>query len=283
MVFTAPLTLLRQIKSAIESTYKEESGSIALLVTEHLTGLNRTAIITDQKVQVGPQFNEQVRKVILRLKAREPIQYIFGKAHFMGYDFKVNESTLIPRQETEELVNVIIRSSKKTRPGKILDIGTGSGCIAITLALNTSAKVYALDVSTDALQVAHKNAVDLGADVSFFESNILDQPLEHRYDLIVSNPPYVREMEKRLMNKNVVDYEPGLALFVADADPLVFYKIIGKQSLSHLSDGGQLYLEINEAFGPDLVKMLTTLGFNEVTLIKDMQHKDRFISCTKPK
>lgn len=282
MVFTTPLALLRNIKSAIDSIYREESGSVAMLVTEYLTGLDRTAILTDQHVQTGPQFNEQVRKVILRLKAEEPVQYIFGKAHFMGHDFKVNESTLIPRPETEELVEAIIQASEKTKPKTILDIGTGSGCIAITLALNTSAKVYALDVSPEVLQVARKNARDLDADVSFFEGNILTQPLSSHYDLIVSNPPYVREIEKRLMKKNVVDFEPQAALFVPDSDPLVFYKVIGRQAMAHLSAGGQLFLEINEAFGPDLVQMLSSLGFSKVKLWKDMQLKDRFIRCTKP-
>ena len=282
MVFTTPLALLRNIKSAIDSIYREESGSVAMLVTEYLTGLDRTAILTDQHVQTGPQFNEQVRKVILRLKAEEPVQYIFGKAHFMGHDFKVNESTLIPRPETEELVEAIIQASEKTKPKTILDIGTGSGCIAITLALNTSAKVYALDVSPEVLQVARKNARDLDADVSFFEGNILTQPLSSHYDLIVSNPPYVRAIEKRLMKKNVVDFEPQAALFVPDSDPLVFYKVIGRQAMAHLSAGGQLFLEINEAFGPDLVQMLSSLGFSKVKLWKDMQLKDRFIRCTKP-
>ena len=282
MVFTTPLALLRNIKSAIDSIYREESGSVAMLVTEYLTGLDRTAILIDQHVQTGPQFNEQVRKVILRLKAEEPVQYIVGKAHFMGHDFKVNKLTLIPRPETEELVDAIIQESKKTTPKTILDIGTGSGCIAITLSLKSSAKVYALDISPEALQVARKNAITLNADVSFFEGNILTQPLNREYDLIVSNPPYVREMEKRLMKKNVVDCEPDLALFVPDSDPLVFYKVIGRQAMAHLSAGGQLFLEINEAFGPDLVKMLSSLGFSKVKLWKDMQLKDRFIRCTKP-
>ena len=282
MTMTSPLNLLRSLKTELFPIYANESDSIALLVTEHLTGLNRTAILMDQHVKTEPQFNERVKKVVQRLKNEEPVQYIIGEAHFMGYDFKVNESTLIPRSETEELVDAIIKESKINQPKTILDIGTGSGCIAILLALNTSAQVDAIDVSQEALHIARINAHNLKANVSFTEHNILVSPLAHSYDLIVSNPPYVLKKEKELMKNNVLNYEPALALFVEDSQPLLFYEAIAKQAINKLNKGGQLFFEINEAFGDMLVQMLSNIGFVQVTFWKDMQNKDRFIKARKP-
>ena len=282
MTLTSPLALLRSLKSELSPMYLNESDSIALLVTEYLTGLSRTAILMDQHVKTGPQFNERVKKVVQRLKNEEPVQYIIGEAHFMGYDFKVNEYTLIPRSETEELVDTIIKEANIIQPKTILDIGTGSGCIAVTLALNTTAQVEAIDISPEALKIAQVNAHNLKANVSFTEHNILDTPLAHSYDLIVSNPPYVLEQEKELMKNNVLNYEPTLALFVEDTKPLLFYEAIAKQAIKRLNKGGKLFFEINEAFGNMLVEMLTNMGFLQVEVWKDMQNKDRFIKATKP-
>ena len=282
MVFTSPLILLKQIKNDIQSIYGHESDSIAMLLTEHLTGLERTAILMDNHVQTGPQFRAQVNKAIRRLKAQEPIQYILGEAHFYNHNFLVNHSTLIPRPETEELVDMIVQDAAQTKPRSILDIGTGSGCIAISLALALpSARVEALDISANALQVAKQNAAHLGVDINFFELDILTQPLTKQYDLIVSNPPYVRNLEKQHIKKNVLDFEPELALFVPDANPLVFYDKIGRLSYRHLNPGGQLYLEINEAFGPEILQLLKAAGFNNVSISQDLQLKNRLAKGSK--
>ena len=281
MVFTSPLALLKQIRNEIEPVYGEESDSIAMLLTEHMTRLERTAILMDSHVQTGPQFRAQVSKAILRIKSNEPIQYIIGKAYFYNHSFFVNDSVLIPRPETEELVARIIQDAT-TRTLSILDIGTGSGCIAISLALALpNAQVEALDVSANALQVAKQNAVQLGAEVNIFELNILSQALDKQYDVIVSNPPYVRNLEKQDIKKNVLDFEPDLALFVPDNDPLLFYEKIANIAYQQLNPGGQLYLEINEAFGTKMLQLLEKTDFADVAIIKDMQNKDRIAIAIK--
>jgi release factor glutamine methyltransferase len=284
MVFTSPLALLKQIKDEIEPIYGGESDSIAMLLAEYLTGLERTAIIMDSHVQTGPQFRSQLSKAIRRLVSHEPIQYITGEAHFYNHKFQVNHATLIPRPETEELVARILLESDRSVPLRILDIGTGSGCIAISLTLALPLGIVdALDVSANALQVAKQNALDLGATVEFFELNILDQSLDKQYDVIVSNPPYVRNMEKSELKNNVLDFEPAIALFVPDNNPLVFYERIISMAFKNLNSEGRLYLEINELFGSEIANLLTGAGFINVTITPDMQHKDRFAQGIKPK
>ncbi|WP_141882971.1 peptide chain release factor N(5)-glutamine methyltransferase, partial [Flavobacterium psychrophilum] len=220
--------------------------------------------------------------VLLQLKEQKPIQYILGETQFFGLPFYVNENTLIPRPETEELVEWIIKENLKIsslKNLKILDIGTGSGCIAISLAKNLpNASVFAIDVSDKALATAQKNAVLNEVDITFIEKNILQtEDLNQEFDIIVSNPPYVRNLEKKEIHKNVLEYEPHLALFVEDNDSLLFYRKITELATRNLSNNGQLYFEINQYLGKETVELLEKYNFKNTTLKKDIYGNDRMI------
>ena len=224
-----------------------------------------------------PDFAEQrVPELIARLRRHEPLQYIVGNARFHGHRFKVTPAVLIPRPETEQLVDLIVEEN----PGsdlRVLDMGTGSGCIAISLARALKfARVDALDVSRDALAVARENADALKVKVRFFESDMLLPQPAATYDIIVSNPPYICWSERESMERNVTDYEPGQALFVADNDPLLFYKAIVPYAAQSLDKGGRLYLEINHRFGAEVKRLLEDCGFDEVRIIVDSYGKERF-------
>nr|WP_315187642.1 peptide chain release factor N(5)-glutamine methyltransferase [uncultured Flavobacterium sp.] len=216
------------------------------------------------------------------LKKEIPIQYILGKTNFYGLDFYVNENVLIPRPETEELVEWILKSQKskvKSQKPKILDIGTGSGCIAISLAKNLSeAAVFAIDVSEKALATAKKNAAINEVNVTFIEKNILEtEDLEQQFDIIVSNPPYVRNLEKEEIKKNVLEHEPHLALFVEDNDALIFYRKIAALAQKNLSPNGQMYFEINQYLGVEMKDLLEKMNFKNIELRKDIYGNDRMI------
>jgi release factor glutamine methyltransferase len=222
--------------------------------------------------------------ILEELKKEVPIQYLLGKTSFYGLDFEVNENVLIPRPETEELVEwVITESSKleKSKKIKILDIGTGSGCIAVSLAKNIPhADVYAIDISKKALDTAKRNAVNNKVDITFLFQNILEiEGLKYDFDIIVSNPPYVRNLEKEEIKKNVLDYEPHLALFVDDNDALVFYKKIAALAKNNLVESGQLYFEINQYLGKEMTDLLEEMNFKNIELRKDIYDNDRMISC----
>lgn len=222
--------------------------------------------------------------LLLQLKKEVPIQYLLGKTHFYGLDFEVNENVLIPRPETEELVEWIIKENSKndkSKKLKILDIGSGSGCIAISLAKNIpNAEVYAIDVSKKALETAKKNALNNNVEVTFIQQDILKaEELKYNFDIIVSNPPYVRNLEKEEIKKNVLDYEPHLALFVEDNDALIFYRKIATLAHRNLSENGQLYFEINQYLGEETKELLETLNFKNIELRKDIYDNDRMISC----
>lgn len=223
---------------------------------------------------------------LANLKLEIPIQYQLGTTHFYGLEFEVNENVLIPRPETEELVQWILQDCAKiklTPEFSILDIGTGSGCIPISLKKNLpQATVSAIDVSEKALEVAQRNAKWNGADIYFVLKNILETDnLGVNYDIIVSNPPYVRHLEKQEIKKNVLDYEPHLALFVADDDALIFYRKIAELALKNLRSNGKLYFEINQYLGAETVALLKDLGFQNVELRKDMFGNDRMILALK--
>jgi release factor glutamine methyltransferase len=223
-------------------------------------------------------------KALLRLKKQEPIQYILGTTEFYGLTFKVNKHTLIPRPETEELVDWVLSNlHDQDSMLDILDIGTGSGCIAISLAKNIpTAIVSGLDVSEKALEIAKENAVKNQVLVSFCQKDILrTTSLEKKYDVIVSNPPYVRQLEKKAMNANVLDYEPGIALFVPNEDPLLFYRKIAQLAMVSLQTRGWLYFEINEYLSKEMDVLLKDIGFANIEIKKDFREVPRMIKCQK--
>ncbi|WP_456378816.1 peptide chain release factor N(5)-glutamine methyltransferase [Lutibacter sp.] len=222
------------------------------------------------------------QKALQNLKKHIPIQYIIGETEFYGLPFKVNKNVLIPRPETEELVNWIITSTPLSDQVKILDIGTGSGCIAISLAKNISnAEVFALDISSEAIKIAKLNAKINNVATHFIETDILNlNKLPHKFDIIVSNPPYVRELEKAQIQENVLENEPHLALFVKNENPLLFYAKISELAKNHLSNYGALYFEINQYLGKETLDLLKLKGFRNIELKKDIFEADRMIKAT---
>ncbi len=243
----------------------------------------------DLALQPDLAFSESELKIwssiLEQLKKEIPIQYILGVTHFYGLEFEVNSAVLIPRPETEELVDWIIQKSKiKNQKSKlkILDIGTGSGCIAIALAKNLpNAQVFALDVSEQALATAKTNAEKNQVQLSFIHQSILETlDLGQQFDIIVSNPPYVRELEKLEIKKNVLDNEPHLALFVEDNDALIFYRKIAQLAQKNLNPQGQLYFEINQYLGQEMLDLLREMGFKNSELRQDIYGNDRMIQCT---
>ncbi len=259
---------------------KEEIESLIFMIFEKLKGYSRTQFLLAKEDELSQEELIEIRKIVTRLKNHEPIQYILGETEFYGLPFYSLPGVLIPRPETEELVQWIIQENQLSEPF-ILDIGTGTGCIAISLHKNiVQSTVLACDISPVCIETARRNAELNVSEVSLFEYDILNGTPEVRFqelDLIVSNPPYVRETEKILMEKNVLQFEPELALFVPDEKPLIFYDRIADFALIHLKNQGKLYFEINEAFGKDCVTMLQQKGFSDVQLKKDINGKDRMI------
>jgi release factor glutamine methyltransferase len=265
---------------------EEEIQTIAYIVLEKTLGISRTDVLAEREIAVAGDEDKRIKETIRRINNHEPVQYIFGETEFFGRTFKVNSSVLIPRPETEELVSLVKESILKNggSPPRILDIGTGSGCIAVTLALELPrSKVFALDMSQDALETAKMNAKSLQADVAFINCNILNEkiPIDN-LDVVVSNPPYIPLEEKISMKRNVTGFEPSLALFVSNEDPLIFYKVIVAKSLSNLNPGGLLAVEINERFGEDVANIFGSAGFTEVHIVKDLFRKDRIVKGIRP-
>jgi release factor glutamine methyltransferase len=262
-----------------------EAESFFYLILEEKHKLKRIDLALNPDLTFSNEEIQLWNSILDSLKKEIPIQYLLGKTSFYGLDFEVNANVLIPRPETEELVEWIIESQKlEVRRGKIkiLDIGTGSGCIAVSLAKNISnAQVFAIDVSEKALATAQKNAEINEVNVTFFEKNILEtDDLEQQFDIIVSNPPYVRELEKQEIKKNVLDNEPHLALFVEDNDALVFYRKIAELAQKNLSENGQLFFEINQYLGKEMLELLEKMNFNNIELRKDIYGNDRMIKGT---
>ncbi|MEG2513888.1 MAG: peptide chain release factor N(5)-glutamine methyltransferase, partial [Bacteroidaceae bacterium] len=220
--------------------------------------------------------------ILVRLQKHEPIQYIIGSTIFYGLKLKVDRNVLIPRPETAELVEMIIEENAE-RTLKIVDIGTGSGCIALSLSAHLPlAEVSAWDISEGALQLAKQNAETLSLKVHFEQRDALNLPvIKEKYDVIVSNPPYVRESEKAEMETNVLDWEPALALFVSDEDPLLFYRKIAEFGKQSLLPNGTIYFEINQTFGQQTKEMMEQLGYTQVEIIKDMFGKDRIAKAVR--
>ncbi|SEG06269.1 peptide chain release factor N(5)-glutamine methyltransferase [Flavobacterium urumqiense] len=261
-----------------------EAESFFYLILEEKKQLKRIDLALHPDLNFSEEEIVVWNLILEQLKKEIPIQYLLGKTGFYGLDFEVNENVLIPRPETEELVDWIIKSnskSKKYKNLKILDIGTGSGCIAISLAKNIpNSQVYAVDVSEKALATAKKNAELNNVKVTFSNQNILDtEDLKQHFDIIVSNPPYVRNLEKEEIKKNVLDNEPHLALFVEDNDALIFYRKIAELAQKNLSQNGQLFFEINQYLSKEMVELLEKMNFKNIELRKDIYGNDRMISC----
>ncbi|TBX70436.1 peptide chain release factor N(5)-glutamine methyltransferase [Flavobacterium silvisoli] len=275
---------LRELASLYD---EKEIESFFYLTLEHFHHKKRIDLALNPEMEMDASQLSQWESVLADLKKYKPIQYILGNTEFYGLPFVVNEQVLIPRPETEELVALILtNNSNPVSPDMltILDIGTGSGCIPISLKKNLpNAAVFAIDVSKEALATAQKNAALNKVEVNFMLQNILDtQDLGQQFDIIVSNPPYVRHLEKNEINPNVLDYEPHLALFVEDDDALLFYRKIAELARINLKPGGQLYFEINQYLGNETVEFLQSLGFSEVKLLKDIYGNDRMVFCLLP-
>lgn len=282
--------LLKQYKTHFFDSLKniqdeQEIESFFFILTEYLHNLKRVDVALNSNFELSGEEVEKWNAILVDLQQEKPIQYITGEAWFYGLKFEVNENTLIPRPETEELVEWIIESQKskvQSQKLEILDIGTGSGCIPISLKANLpQANLSAIDVSEKALEMAKRNAELNNVEVNFIQNNILEVgDLNQHFDIIVSNPPYVRNLEKEEIKKNVLDYEPHLALFVEDTDALLFYRKIAQLALKNLSPNGLLFFEINQYLGKETVELLQNLGFKNIELRKDMFGNDRMIRCS---
>ena len=273
---------------------EQEIESFFFILTEYLHNLKRVDVALNPNFELTNEEVEKWNVILSELQQEKPIQYITGEAWFYGLRFEVNENTLIPRPETEELVEWILNSPIIHHPSpiNILDIGTGTGCIPISLKANLpQANVSAIDVSEQALAVAKRNAELNKVEINFIQANILEvedlsqlpSPIIHHpssYNIIVSNPPYVRNLEKQEIKKNVLDYEPHLALFVEDTDALLFYRKIAQLALKNLSPNGLLFFEINQYLGKETVELLESLGFKNIELKKDIYGNDRMIRCS---
>ncbi|WP_339710109.1 peptide chain release factor N(5)-glutamine methyltransferase [uncultured Kriegella sp.] len=287
--------LLREIKNIfhkeLDAIYsKEEVDSFFYLLLEHYLELQRFVLAVQPDLVVSKEEEQPLFEALSQLRLERPIQYIIGKTHFMEMEFTVTENVLIPRPETEELVQWVIdeyhvtvnqgtTTLKQDRNLRILDIGTGSGCIAIALAKNLpNTKVTALDISLEALDIAKQNAVDNHVTVEFVQADILQpKSLKGKFDSIVSNPPYVRMLEKKEMQRNVTEYEPDLALFVSDDDPLIFYRAICRFAEKNLKNSGNLFLEINQYLAKETEQLLKDHNFSEIELRKDIFGNDRML------
>lgn len=274
----------RQLINDIKLIYPgREAEAIAELLVEHL-GIEKTKMLAGSPGGLNTDQSQWLDNALLRLKNHEPIQYILGTTSFYGLEFIVNAHVLIPRQETEELVDLIIKeNSELSESEKILDIGCGSGCIAISLKKAfPQTSVNACDISPKALEVAKSNAKKHHVEINFYEKDVLHiASIPGNCDIIVSNPPYVIESEKEKMQPNVLQYEPSQALFVSNQDPLVFYTAIIELAFRNLNPGGKIYFEINETKGDDVEILMNAVGFNKVRIIQDLNNKDRIATGIK--
>lgn len=277
-----PVDLFQAFVSKLQPAYdSSEAENITALIFEELFALKKTHLRLVNR-SFTEQETKQLEEIITRLLLFEPVQQILGYAYFYKYKFKINRHVLIPRPETEELVELVVKAVRSLPPPvSVIDIGTGSGCIAISIKKECpSAIVYALEISSEALEVAKENALNLRADIYFIQQNFLDQSNIDQLPegaIIVSNPPYIAQSEAATMFPNVLQYEPHQALFVPDTDPLVFY---ARLAASGMSKRAGVYAEINESLGEETAALFKEAGFLSVQLIKDMQGKDRIIAAT---
>lgn len=265
--------IYKQLVSKVNIYEKEEAEQIVFLLLESKWEITKTDLLMGTTTHHVDELESEIK----RINAGEPIQYILGECWFRGRKFRVNNSVLIPRSETEELVDHIVN----LKPQSVLDLGTGSGCIPVSLALELEdSEIYAIDVSGDALEIAYFNAKNLQAKVRFAQADILNftNPFDvDRFDLIVSNPPYVKKGEMKEMHQNVLDYEPHLALFVNDHDPLLFYRHIGAIGKKHLKKEGSIWVEINSYLGEETKTLFEEMGYSHQRLVRDIHDRDRFL------
>lgn len=273
----------RELWRTLEPLYGNgEARAVTDYVLDVCFGLSKADIMCGAVEEMTAEKAAELNKIFGRLMEGEPVQYVLGRAEFCGRWFDVRPGVLIPRPETEELCAWITADSKASGSPKVLDIGTGSGCIAITLQLDMpESKVTAWDISADALDVAHENAKQLGANVNFVKLDALNAKPEGEWDVIVSNPPYICEKEKKDMAVNVLEHEPHTALFVPDADPLLFYRAITRLAVQTLNKGGRLYFEINPIYADDTCRMMQAEGMTAVELRSDMYGKQRMAKGIK--
>jgi release factor glutamine methyltransferase len=274
---------IRQFREELSQIYNvHEAFQFVWLIFDHIHGWSKTDMMLRDDTKLTVSDHLFVQKALERLKNHEPIQYILGETEFFGLPFEVNSSVLVPRPETEELVEWIIENVEPDRTLRVLDIGTGSGCIAISLARHLpDTSVTAWDVSPEALRTAENNAEKNEVSVSFVQRDVLLITTEEmdQFDIIVSNPPYVRDSEKELMQENVLNHEPHLALFVKDQDPLLFYRKIAQLAARSLSAGGLLFFEINRDMGQATIDLLANLGFRDMELRKDLSGNYRMLKA----
>lgn len=273
----------RELWRTLEPLYGNgEARAVTDYVLDVCFGLSKADILCGAVEEMTAEKTAELNKIFGRLMESEPVQYVLGRAEFSGRWFNVRPGVLIPRPETEELCAWITADSKASGSPKVLDIGTGSGCIAITLQLDMpESKVTAWDISADALDVARENAQQLGANVNFVKQDALNAKPEGEWDVIVSNPPYICEKEKKDMAVNVLEHEPHTALFVPDADPLLFYRAITRLAVQTLNKGGRLYFEINPIYADDTCRMMRAEGMTAVELRSDMYGKQRMAKGVK--
>ena len=257
----------------IDNFSRREIISFAYLSIEKILGFSKSDCILNSNYILSDEDISSFEKIIVDIKKNIPIQYVLGETHFYNLKFNVNSSTLIPRPETEELVRYILSHNFSS----VLDIGTGSGCIAISIAKNSNASIDAIDNSKEALEIAKSNAILNSVDVNFMFNDVFEFSDTKKYDVIVSNPPYVLNSEKKYMHQNVIDYEPHNALFVEDSNPLIFYEKIALIASKNLNSNGLLFFEINEKFGDKIIDLLSKLNFVDIELKKDINGRDRII------
>ena len=273
---------IEQLNSGLAGVAEpREVQAMIRIICEDVFNYDPVDVALRQESELPDFAPERISDIVSRLRRHEPLQYIVGTALFHGHKFKVTPAVLIPRPETEQLVDLIVDENTASDL-RVLDMGTGSGCIAISLARALKfAQVDAFDISQDALAVARENAADLKVKVRLFQSDMLAPQPAARYDIIVSNPPYICWSERETMERNVLDYEPGQALFVPDNDPLLFYKAIAPYAAQSLEPGGRLYLEINQRFGNEVKRLLEACGLDEVRIIEDSFGRVRFAAAVR--
>lgn len=262
---------------------KDEANTMILILFKYYFNIDKVRMVLEPDLRLSESEMLKIHFAVKDLLRNKPIQYVTGETEFCDLKFKVNENVLIPRPETAEMISKIVNSQQSTVNNhcSIIDIGTGSGCIAISLAkLISNSNVYALDISEEALKIARENAFNNDVKVSFFHDDILNlkNNIETKFDIIVSNPPYVRELEKVEMHNNVLKWEPHKALFVSDNDPLIFYRNILEFAKTHLKDNGEVWFEINEYLGKEMSDLCHESGFSDVKIYKDFRDRDRVMN-----